>query len=298
MPFRVTQGMVNTNFIRNLNNNLTSMSNLQDQLSTGRRINKPSDDPVGLSFAMRYRSELAANDQYQENVDSALSWLDFTDSTLNKAGDVLQRLRELAVKGSNGPNPQSALDAIKSEAEQMYSELVSIANSDFNGKHVFNGQKTDLVPYQEATAMNDITDNADIQFEIGVGVRLSVNVTGNTVLGDPADTDNAFKVTKDIINALGTGNYNGVSTALANLDTRIEKFLGIRSSVGAKMNRVQLSEERLKSISGNLQTLQTKVEDVDVALAITNLKTAENVYQSSLSVGAKVIRPSLIDFLR
>lgn len=298
MPLRVTQGMINTNFLRNMNNNLTRMSSLQEQLATGRRLNKPSDDPVGLSFALRYRSELAANDQYQENVDSAISWLDYTDSTLNKAGEVFNRIRELAVQGANGTNPQSANDAIKSEVAQLYSEMVTIANSDFNGKHVFNGQTTDLVPYQEATAMNNVTENSAIQFEIGAGVRIAVNVTGNTIFGATDDTDNAFKVINDIVNSLGTSDTKGVSDALAKLDSRIDSFLGVRANVGAKINRVQLSANRLEDISGNLQALQTKVEDIDIAEAITNMKTAENVYQSSLSVGAKIIQPSLVDFLR
>lgn len=298
MPLRVTQNMINTNLIRNLNSNQTRMSSLQDQLATGRRINKPSDDPVGISFSMRYRSEQSANDQYLENVGSAISWLDYTDSTLNKAGDVFSRIRELTVQGANGTNPQSAMNGIKSEVEQLYSEMVSIANSEFNGKHVFNGQKTDLAPYQEATAMNVVTEGSDIQFETGVGVKMSVNVTGNTVFGNPSDSDNTFKVVKDIINALGTSDFNGVNNSLAKLDSRMDSFLGVRANVGAKINRIQLSENRLKDISANLNTLQTKVEDVDVAEAITNMKTAENVYQSSLSVGAKIISPSLVDFLK
>src|SRR5690349_15263638 len=154
MSGRVTQSMMNTQLLRNLNHNLRNMNKLQNQLATGRTINRPSDDPVGLSFAMRYRSELSANDQYQENVDSAVSWLEYTDDTMDQANSVLQRVRELAVEGANGSNPQAALDAIKSEVEELYGQLVYIGNSNFNGKHVFNGQLTDVEPYTKADAMN------------------------------------------------------------------------------------------------------------------------------------------------
>ena len=97
MVNRVTQNMLNTQFMRNLNTNLTRVQKLQDQLSSGRKINKPSDDPVGISFALRYRSELERNEQYQRNVDSALSWLSYSDKILGQAGDIIQRARELAV---------------------------------------------------------------------------------------------------------------------------------------------------------------------------------------------------------
>lgn len=295
---RVTQGMINTQFIGNLRSNLTRMDNMQNQLATGRRINKPSDDPVGLSFAMRYRSELSANDQYQANVGSATSWLEYTDSTLGKAGEVIQRIRELTVQGATGSSPQSARDAIQKEVSELYSELVNVGNSDFNGKHVFNGQKTDMAPYTAATAPNDNTDPLEILYEIGSGVRISVNIPGSDVFGGPDDDDNLFKVTQELIGLLGTDDTVGISNIIGRLDSRFEKFLGVRSEIGAKMNRIELSGDRLKDINANLQTLQTKVEDVDVSVAITNLKTAENVYQASLSVGAKIIQPSLVDFLR
>lgn len=298
MPSRVTQGMLNSQLLRNVSNNLRKMDNLQNQLSNGRRINKPSDDPVGISFSMRYRSELSANDQYQSNVDSAVSWLDYSDTVLDQAGSVLQRARELAVKGANGTNSQEAMNAMQIEMMELRSQLVNIGNSEFNGKHVFNGQLTDKRPYMESNAANDATDDGSIKFEIGVGVQLAVNVTGNRVFGLPSDNDNAFKVLDDLISNLGSGNYNGVSNTIGRLDSRLNSFLDIRSEIGAKTNRVELAESRLKDININLQTLQSKTEDADMALVITNMKTAENTYQASLATGARIIRASLIDFLR
>jgi flagellar hook-associated protein 3 FlgL len=176
--------------------------------------------------------------------------------------------------------------------------MLTIGNSEFNGKHVFNGQLTDIAPYSSGTAMNDKPDTSEILFEIGVGIKLPVNVAGNKVFGEAGSSDNAFKVVKDIIDALGSSNFAGIEDALGRLNSRMNSFLEVRADIGAKMNRIELSEQRLNDIDTNLQTLQSKTEDIDMAEAITNLKTSENVYQSSLSVGAKIIRPSLIDFLR
>lgn len=298
MPTRVTQSMMNAQMLRNLNNNMRRMDNLQNQLATGRRINKPSDDPVGISYSMRYRSELSANDQYERNVDAANSWLDFTDSMLDQAGQVFQRVRELAVQGANGTNPEIALDAIKTEVEQLYQQMVKIGNSEFNGKYVFNGQLTDLEPYTEANAMNEASDDVDIRFEISPGVLLPVSVTGNRVFGDPADSDNTFRVFQELITALGSGDQTGINTALGKVDSRYDQMLQTRADIGARSNRLQLAEQRIKDIGINLQSLQSKTEDADIAEVITNLKMSENIHQSSLSAGARLIRPSLIDFLR
>lgn len=297
MVGRITQSMINSQFLTNLNRNIKSLDNLQNQLSSGKRITKPSDDPVGISYSLRYRNELNANDQYQSNVDSATSWLDNTDSTLGQVDDVLQRTRELAVQAANGSNPQDGLDAIKAEVKQLSSQLATIGNSKFNGKYVFNGQKTDVPPYDESSPVAD-TDTGTIRFEIGVGVKIGVNVTGNQVFGSAADGDNAFKVLQDFQNALAAGDTSQISTLIGSIDSRLNKVLNVRSDIGAKSNRIDLASNRLKDINTNLQNLQSKTEDADVAEVITNLKMSENVYQASLSTGAQIIRPSLVDYLK
>lgn len=304
MTMRVTQGMMNNQLLRNISTNLHRMNDHQNQLATGRKINKPSDDPVGMSFGLRYRSELAANEQYESNVDAAISWLEYTDSMLGQANSVIQRVRELAVQGANGANPQEALNAIASEVEQLYSQLVTIGNSQFNGKYVFNGQKTDIPPYQLETAMTDPIDTGEIKFEIGVGVRIAANVPGNQVFGEPDDpnnpgtNDNIFRVLDDLVSALQSGDQREVSNILGRIDTANDRFLEARADIGARLNRIELAQSRLQDIGVNLQTLQSKTEDADIAGVITNLKTDENVYQSSLSVGAKIISVSLVDFLK
>lgn len=306
MSMRVTQGMINNQLLRNINTNLTRVHGHQNELATGRRINKPSDDPVGITYAMRYRSELSLNDQYSSNVAGAVSWLEYTDAMLSQANDVLQRVRELAVKASNETNPQQALDAVKSEMLQLREQLVSIGNSQFNGKYVFNGQLTDREPYTNVAASSAEVDKGEIKFEIGVGVQIAANVPGNKVFGeafdpnDPAkaNNDNMFRVMDDMIQYLEDGDITAVSAGLARLDQRMDMFLETRSDVGAKLNRIELAQARIDDININLQTLQSRTEDADLAEVVTNLQTDQNVYQASLSVGSKIISMSLVDFLR
>ncbi|MBW7454271.1 flagellar hook-associated protein FlgL [Paenibacillus sepulcri] len=302
MSLRVTQSMMQMQLSRNLNRNLSQMEGLQDQLTTGRKINKASDDPVGITYALRYRGELASNEQYTKNADSAHSWLDFNDTVLNQAGDVLKRVKELVVQGSTGTNPQVALDNIRDEVIQLKDQIIDIGNSKVNGKYVFNGQTYDKKPYDVTAAGFDakaiVTDGGDVSYAIGVGVVLPVNVSGNEVFGNPGDADNVFTVLDNIISSLSSGDYAGTSAQLDNLDSRTNKVLNAASEIGARVNRVELMQNRLDDLGLNLTSMQSKVEDADYDKLLIDSKVNENIYQASLSVGAKVISPSLVDFLR
>jgi flagellar hook-associated protein 3 FlgL len=302
MPLRVTPGMMHTQLTRNLNRTLTEMSKLQEQMTTGRKINRASDDPVGITYSLRYRSELQANVQYQKNIDMALSWLDFNDTVLQQAQDVLKRLKELAVQGSNGTNPGVALDNIADEVVQLKDQIVDIANSTLNGKYVFNGEKTDIIPYDPTVPSFDPsqieTDNGSIYYMVGVGVKLQINLSGSDVFGRPGEADNIFTVLDEIINALQNGNHSGVAAQIANIESRMDKILNQQAEIGARVNRVELMQNRLKDLEINLTDLQSKTEDVDFEKLIIDAKINENIYQASLSVGARIITPSLVDFLK
>ncbi|CAG5088512.1 Flagellar hook-associated protein 3 [Thermobacillus xylanilyticus] len=301
MPLRITPGMMHMQLTRNLNRTLTEMSKLQEQMTTGRKINRASDDPVGITYALRYRSELSANEQYQKSVDMALSWLDFNDTVLHQAQDVLKRLKELAVQGSNGTNPDVALNNIAVEVIQLKEQIVDIANSTLNGKYVFNGEKTDVIPYDPTVTPFDPstieTDSGAIYYMVGVGVKLQINLSGSDVFGRPGEADNIFAVFDQIITALQNGNHSGVSAQIANIESRMDKILNQQAEIGARVNRVELMQNRLKDLELNLTDLQSKTEDVDMEKLIIDAKVNENIYQASLSVGAKIITPSLVDFL-
>lgn len=296
MNNRVTQSMMSTQLLRNLNLNMNRMDTWQNQLSTTKRINKPSDDPVGISYTMRYRSEIGATEQYEKNVNSAISWLENTDTTLGQVGDIFHKVRVLTTQAANSTNSDEALIAIREEISQLREQLVSTANTHFNGKYIFNGQMTDVKPYDSDPLV--LTDNGAIEFEIGAGVKIAVNVSGNDVFGELSEDDNAFRILDDLIIALTDADFQEISAIIGRIDSRFDTVLEMRTDAGAKVNRLELAGERLEDIKHNLTTLQSKTEDADIAEVIVQLKMAENVYQASLSVGAMLIRPSLIDFIR
>ncbi|GAA0368081.1 flagellar hook-associated protein FlgL [Bacillus horti] len=296
---RVTQSMLNNNMQSNLRNNLSRLEKVQNHLATGKLINKPSDNPIGISYSMRYRSELAATEQYQSNLNIGLSWLEQTDTMLNQATNIVHRAKDLALSGASSEKNQPARDAIAAEIDELFQQLKDIANSQLNGRYIFNGQKTDQAPYpNDDSYQNASFDKGDISFELSRGIVIQVNVDAGSIFGEVNDADNIFATLANISEALKSGETETVRQLSGNLDSRLETMLNSWSEVGAKTNRVELIDERLKDSNLNLQDLISKTEDADLAEVIMRLKIEESVYQASLASGARIIMPSLIDFLR
>jgi flagellar hook-associated protein 3 FlgL len=285
--------MLNSQLLRDINNNLQRMAKNQERLASQSMVNRPSDDPVASTLILRYREELAANFQYQRNVDDAMSWLEQYDSALKEVNDILQAAREEAIRAANGTNPDTSLEAIAQKIGQLYEQLVAVGNTQFKGKYIFNGKNV-KVPPDGNFSMQD-PNNDKIEFEVMPNVLIQVNVLGKAVFGD--SSDNAFKILQDLIVELNTPTGN-IDSIIGRLDARIDEVLNQWTDVGARMNRLELIKSRLQDEDYNLQKLLSKAQDTDVAKIYMLLKTDENVYQASLSVGARIIRPSLVDFLR
>ncbi|MBX6396204.1 MAG: flagellar hook-associated protein FlgL, partial [Alicyclobacillaceae bacterium] len=181
---RVTQGMLTQQFLLDLQNNFRRLSRLQDEVASGKRINRPADDPVGVGFAMRYKAQMAYYGQYKENADMAKGWLDYTDTVMDQAGQVIQRARELAVEGASETVPPDARRALADEVDQLLQQMVTIGNSRYNDKYIFNGQDTATRPYDPADPEKVKTNQGKILYDIGDGIYLDVNVTGNRYFGD------------------------------------------------------------------------------------------------------------------
>jgi len=301
---RVTQGMMNSQLMANLNANNKRLDKYSDMLATGRKLNKPSDDPVAVGYAMRYDAMLTRNDQFQRNVDDAVSQLDFLDTTLSQVNDIMKRARELAVRGADGTMSVEARKAIAGEVHQLHEQLVQAGNTQFKDRYIFNGQITDVQPYNGANSMYNETDEGVIVFMMSEGTTMQVNSIGNAVFGDKvtvggeATSTNAFAILKTLEADLLADNQTGINSAIGKLDTRISAVQQEWSDVGARANRVELLDNRLKDFDLNLNTLMSKTVDADIAETITNMKMAENVQRSSLSMGARIIQPTLGDFLK
>ncbi|UMZ74995.1 flagellar hook-associated protein FlgL [Natranaerofaba carboxydovora] len=195
---RVTNNMLVDTLNTNLHKNLTRLNNTQEKLSSGKRIHRPSDDPSGLSEALKLRSQNTELSKFIDNVEKNSDWLKSTDSALGEVGDVMQRARELTVRGSNSDLPEESRNAIAEEVKELRDHLLQVANSDQGGKYLFGGHQTTEEPFQELDEENEFgmskieyTGNDGVlSTEINVGVESTKNVPGRDVFGDPTALEN------------------------------------------------------------------------------------------------------------
>lgn len=288
--------MLSNNMLRNLTHSNTQMNKYMEQLYSGKKISKPSDDPMIAMKGVSYRSELARIKQFERNTSEANGWLDNTDAAIDQTNNAMQRLKELAVKASNGTNSSDEYQSIVEEAKQLKEHLVDIANTNVNGRYIFNGTNSDTPPVEideEGNVTANFADD-DVIIEVSSGITIKANTNGSTVFGE--GEEGLFATVDKFIDRLETG--ENIEDSIEELDESIGGVLDSRAEIGARMNRLELVENRLadqkivttKSLSDN--------EDVDFAEAITNLITQESLHRAALSAGSRIIQPSLVDFLR
>lgn len=295
---RVTQSMISNNLLSNLNRSYAKMDKYFDQLNTGKKFSRPSEDPVAALKGIGYRTELHRIEQYQRNTGEVQNWFDNTDAALEQANSGLQRLRYLAVQASNGTYGEGELKNIAEEAEQIKQDLIDVANTKVNDKYIFNGTKTNEPPVKivDGEVVPDFDENA-VEIEIAAGVNITVNSDGNKIFTD--EEADMFAVIDSFIESLKSGNADGeIDQSIAEIDGVIDNVINAQADLGARMNRLDLVKNRLEQQEGVATGSLSANEDVNYAEAITNLITQQSIHQAALASGSRIIQPSLVDFLR
>ncbi|ERN51972.1 flagellar hook-associated protein FlgL [Alkalihalophilus marmarensis] len=412
---RVTQMMLSTNSLKHINQGYNRLATLQDQLSTGKRITKASQDPVIAMKGMRYRSQVNEVEQFQRNLREVYSWMDAADSALDEATQAVQRIRELATQAANDTYEGTQRANITKEIKQLREHIQSLANTKNSTKFIFNGTNTTKAPIvnmdgmdlersllfsndpseiEPANNINDFnltyggrtfqyvgtSDNDELIFldtrqmdkltkpgedEFDKddfnekAFQLIIPKDGNAVFSEPApkpapgseDNVQPGPLTKTLreedviishktsvsantqsveielmkgvtipvnINAssvFSTGLFGDIirlEKALENpsidgteltgyiddMFGHIDNIVSERAELGARINRVEMIENRLMEQNVFAKRIMSDNEDVDLERVIIDLTTQESVHRAALAVGARVIQPSLIDFLR
>ena len=301
MTLRVTNKMLVTNSLSTLNKGLEQLEYTSGRLAAGKKLLVPSDDPIGTGNVLRMHRGLAETRQYVANADYGIGMMLAADSALTDLTEILQRARELAVYGANGTLPADSLHALAKEVNELVDHAVQVANSTYGGSYIFGGQETTKPPYAIASLEDGNIDAMEpyqgsslpIIVEVGPGSTLEINVPGDSVF------DNAFAELIELRKHLSAGDTDQISSeTLGKLDDVISQVLRFQAEVGAKGKRLEITQSRLQGLDLNLQTLISKTEDIDVAEAIMMLKMQENAYRLALDTTARIIQPTLMDFLR
>jgi flagellar hook-associated protein 3 FlgL len=292
---RVTQQTLARQTLFDLNSSTDRLASLQQQLSTGKQISKPEDDPYGTGRALSLRGELSDVQQFQRNINDGVAWLQQSDTALGNATSLMSQVRTLAIQGGNGTNDGPALKAIALQIGQIKESLRDQANTTIDGRYVFSGTQTKTQPFPAPG--NSFVGNTNlVQRQIGQGQTVPVNQDPTTIFGP--NGNNVFDLLDRIQADLNSGNTSNLQNQdLTDLDSAMDSIQSGRSNVGAVQNRMQTQLSRLKDAEVNVSDLLSKTEDADMAKTMVNFTMTQTVYQAALQAGAKVIQPTLMDFL-
>ena len=296
---RVTEGMLGRRLLSDLRASTQRIATAQRQIASGRRIDKPSDDPLATHNALRLRSELGGIEQDKRTISDTKGWLDTTDSALATITDVVHRARELALAGANGAIGQTERNKLADEVDQLIETAKSAANASYGGRYVLAGQDTDDPPYSPGAVDAYDGDSGLIARQIGPGVSVQINVKGVDILGNGTADTKLLTTLRTLAADLRSGNLPGLrGPALNNLQTNLEDVTSARGVVGALATRIESAETRLAQVEESTLSLLSENEDTDIAKAMIDLTTQQSVYQAALQSGQALIQPSLLDFLR
>ena len=307
MSTRITNAMTQRGVLSDLTSIANRLSNTQRKMSSGKDIEKPSDDPFRANRAMTIRSDLEGIAQYKRNIGEAQAWQSSTETALSNMTDITQRVRELVVQGSNDTLGPTERQAIAAEVDQLAEALKQEANTQYAGRYVFAGTTDQTQPYAQGGSDAYQGNTAAIARSIGPGVSLQVNVTADQILGSgqptpPAAGDGKLLNTlRDIAQHLRGGTPADMdalrTTDLKNLDANLDGLSGIRAQVGATTNRLETASSRFDQLEAAAQSQLSETEDADMAKVLTDFSMQQSVYQAALKSGANIVQASLLDFL-
>ncbi|MGB3731770.1 flagellar hook-associated protein FlgL [Microbacterium sp.] len=293
MISRITSGAMTDAATRQLQANLSQLARLQEQAVSQRAFAAPSDDPSAAIAALNLHDEQRRTAQYARNIDDGIAWVTAADSAISSSTALLGRARDLVVQGANGGTMNAeSRDAIAVEIEGLRDELLAQANTAVLGRSVFAGT-SDAPAFDAAYAHSGAPGSAVVR-RVSDEASVRVDTDGAAVFGEGAGS--VFALLDRIAADLRAG--AGVSARLEEIDERRTAMLSAQGAVGVRQAQMERAKEATMHDQVSLEARRAAVEDVDSVEVLVRLQAQELVVQSSLAVTARVLQPSLMDFLR
>ncbi len=374
---RITNDVLKSTILRNVDLSRKRMMESQTQIATSKKINKPSDDPIGIAKALALRTSLDDIEQFRKNLTDGVNFLTATESALTAINDMLGELNSLTIRGADDSLGEKGRRSLASQVDNFIDQLVTVSNTRFKGSSIFGGTQTDTPPYTASKEITDetftasldtpvllahpridedpqdpvvVTDSTgtvtfipevdytidyengtitalssgaltngveykisyrtvrtsavienpeditgSVNREIEEGVVVPVNVSGREVFSKDVDIFGSLIQLRD---ALERGDTATISSSIDKIDSSLDQVLGVLGDVGARINRLNFTDQRLEDEILRTSFTLSKIEDTNIAEAILNFETEKSALEAALAAGARIIQPSLINFLR
>lgn len=298
---RVTNRMANEMLLADLQRSLENLMRAQEKLSTGRRVNRPSDDPTAAHRAVSSRVQLVVLDQFARNIGEVKAWVSTTEYALRAVSDSLIEVRTLTIQAANGTLSDSDRENIARRIEEFNEHIFQLTHEQYSGRYVFSGTRTAEAPFVRSG--DDVLyqgNGAHMRVNIGEGAPLAFNLTGEEVFLEVASGGRSlFKLLSDLSAAVSAGDIQQVGgELLADLDAALDRVSEKLGTVGAVTNRLERMEEVISGLVVKHKELLSLAEDADMAEAAMDFQFKQTAYQATLATCARAIMPTLMDYLK
>nr|WP_302418952.1 flagellar hook-associated protein FlgL [uncultured Romboutsia sp.] len=323
---RITNASMVRSHLYDTQNNLTNMSKINQQISTGKVINTVSDDPHKAIKIMNMNNEIKYNEKYNSNIDETVGWMNTTDSALESVGNLLGELKDSIIKVGNGTYSQNDMKSLNADINEKIKQLADTLNSTYGGKYLFGGTNVDDAPIKVienpdgsvklefSTDKNGqvLPNTDDLKADISSGVSIDYNVSVGELFNITDENGNTINLLDEInnlstlINKAANGNEQEFAKAkeeiLNNTQDKIDKLfdhvVNERTSLGVRVSTAEKIKEFNDENILNMKSILSQEQDTDVVEKFIELKSAEMIYQASIQVGAKLIQPTILDYMR
>ena len=284
------------------------LSKVQEQLSTGLQIVKPSDAPDKASLVTRLESELARQTSYQDTLKSVNVRLTAEETALKNTSDVMARIKELAVQAANDTVGAQDRQSIALEMSNLKEQILSLANSqDSNGNYLFSGSRAGSPAFGKDASGRVLYqgDQARMQVNVGDNRRMNMNMPGSDAFtrvvrddgkGNKTGVD-FFQSLDDLVAAVKTSDYKSIQRGVGEVDTLQNGISEGLGQIGADLTVVDLQTNVLDQMVLRLKTTRSDVEDLDYTEAITRMNKDQLALEAAQSSFAKISQLSLFKFL-
>jgi len=300
MATRVNLETFISSTLANVQKSTSNMSRLQEQISTGKKVNRASDDPAGARKILSLRSEDLRLDQYASNIQTATQSLDFSAAALSNTSDILQRITELTMQGVNGATDQSGRTIIANEINQLLETIMQSANSQRLGRYTFAGTETTTEPFVATrnssgniSAVSYNGNRETIQYNVGPNTNTTVNLTGDEVFVKTR----LFETIVRIRDNLKDGAITFATNELTNLDNASQNILNSIAKAGGISSTLELTGNRIDDTKLSLQEVLASAESADIAELVLKLTEQQSIFEASLSSGSYIFKTSILNYI-
>ncbi|MBI5575325.1 MAG: flagellar hook-associated protein FlgL [Deltaproteobacteria bacterium] len=315
--------------------NLADLFRLNEQISSGKRINRPSDDVRGTARALDYRLAIDSGEQYRKNADDASTAIAFAEKALTSVSSALTRTKEIALQAASGTQSDATRDALAQEAFELRDQFLSLSNSRLGSRYIFSGFRTDapafdaLFAYQGDTGSVNVAVDKDVLIPKnvigteafgysqaaeetvtqedgtivhyipggGTTVNVEIRASDDTTVLDSFSFDNVMQMTGILSQALESNDTARISAILKTLDDAAGQVTDVRADLGARLNRLDDQGDRLDDAKLAAQIALSGVEDVDLSSAASEIVKTDATLQALRASAGKILSRSLLDFL-